>query len=796
MGKYRVLVIKERPEDLLQVVGYNTQHTATVVLSLPPIRTSFLADLARQSKERQQSFLLLDQTMLLFLLAQRAGRLATWFGISLPFTYSEPYDASAGFVPGEMFYGRLSELESVKAQGGCYFIYGGRQLGKTALLRRAERTFHDPSSGRYAVWMDTLAQGIGERRPAIDVWVAISEKLRELKISGLDIPSVNPAKGSTIDAFLMAIKAFLKAKTGRRILLLLDETDHFFEHDARQASPYAETRRLKQLMDETERRFKVVFAGLHNVLRTASTSNQPLGHLNEAVRIGPLMNEREIRAAEELITRPIEAAGFEFEDRSLVMRVLAQTNYYPSLIQLYCTQVLRHLRESRLRKQSVSGPRFRIDESDIETVFSGRPLRDAIRSKFRLTLQLDDRYEVIANALGLEALGSSFDHNQGVEWRRLWEDCRTVWWPEGFAKTTERDFLVLLEEMVHLGVLSQAKTPERFSLRNPNVLLLLGSQQEMEDILQTEREPRVAFESTIFRPALAGRVDDPARSPLTYRQLDEVMQLRSSVLLVAASEGAGGANLVSSLRDQPGISERRTFVALDRSSDRKAFTQELDREVQRRVAEGLTLMLVPASIPWDSEWVAVARAKLSALTSKTKFVSVVFAADPRRLWELTSAPPSSRPWEDPWLTVLPWDREFVRKWLEELQFPLEAVGRLDSLTGFWGGLLAGAARVKGGVLDFAANLDRMENLLNDAPWNTETLHRLTAGIEEAERVLGTLSSLGDSVDEIDLVDVGELPQELVDRTLRWAEPLGIAKREARGWTLDPFVKRLLKGAGR
>lgn len=794
-GRYRVIILMDRltPEDLLQRVGESTQQTVTIVLALAHSPVRFWPDLARLAKERQRSFLLLDESMLLFLLSQRGSRLATWFGISLPFTYSEPYDASAGFVPSEMFYGRASELASVMAQGGCYFIYGGRQLGKTALLRRAERTFHDPAADRYAVWVDLLAQGIGERRPAADVWLSVADKLRELRIAGLDVPVVNPAKPASIDTFLSAIKSFLGAKPGRRILLLLDEADHFFEQDGRQGSAYAETRRLKQLMDETERRFKVVFAGLHNVLRTASTSNQPLGHLNEAVRIGPLMDEREIRAAEDLITRPIEAAGFEFDDRSLVMRVLAQTNYYPSLIQLYCTQLLRHLRETKLRRRDMVGPRFKIDETDIESVFSGRPLRDAIRSKFRLTLQLDDRYEVIANAIGLEALGQGFDHAQGIDWRTIWQDCTTFWWPEGFATTSERDFLALLEEMVQLGVLSQAKTPDRFSLRNPNVLLLLGSRQEIEDTLQAEREPRIEFESTIFRPALGGRLDNPARNPLTYRQLDEVVQMRSSVLLVAASEAAGSGNLLSGLRDQPGVADARLFVQLDRASDRRSFAQELDKEVKRRVADGITVMLVPASVPWDAEWVTAARAKLNALKSVSSFVSVVFAADPLRLWALAAAVPERAAWVEPWLSVRPWDRGFVRKWLEELQFPTDAVDRLEVLTGFWGGLLESVARVKGGALDFANNLDRMEKLRDDLDWRRENRRRLTGGVEDAEKVLTVLLELGDGVAVNDLVEFGELPKDIVERTLLWAEPLGLVVRQAGGvWTIDPFFKGMLE----
>ena len=793
-GKYRVVTLLERltPEDLLQRVGESSQQTATIVLTLARSPVRIWSDLARLSKERQRSFLILDESMLLFLLAQRGSRLATWFSVALPFTYSEPYDASAGFVPPEMFYGRSSELESVKAQGGCYFIYGGRQLGKTAVLRRAEKTFHEPAADRYAVWIDLLAQGIGERRPSVDVWPSLLDRLREQRITGLDLPSVNPAKPASIDALLGAIKAFLLAKPARRILLLLDEADHFFEQDGRQGNAYAETRRLKQLMDETERRFKVVFAGLHNVLRTASTSNQPLGHLNEAIRIGPLMNEREIRAAEELITRPIEAAGYVFEDRSLVMRVLAQTNYYPSLIQLYCTQLLRHLRETKLRRREAIEPRFKIDETDIESVFSGRPLRDAIRSKFRLTLQLDDRYEVIANAIGLEALEPSFDHARGIDWRRIRQDCATAWWPAGFATTSERDFLALLEEMVELGVLSQARTPDSFSLRNPNVLLLLGSKQEISNTLQAEREPRIEFESTIFRPALGGRVDNPARNPLTYRQLDEVFQMRSSVSLVAASPASGSDNLLAGLRDHPGMNDSRLFVQLDRSADKRAFTQELDKEIKRRSSEGITVMYVPPAVPWDIEWVLAARAKLNGLRSTTSFVSVVFFADPDRLWSLSASVDERSSWIEPWLSVLPWSRGFVRKWLEELQYPVEAVDRLHSLTGYWGGLLEVMAQVKGGALDFAHNLERVQSKLDKSEWADDCRRRLTGGVEEAEAGLQTLHSLGDGISDSDLVEFGGMSRSNVERLLRWAEPLGLVIRQAGSvWALDPFVKRVL-----
>jgi hypothetical protein len=109
-------------------------------------------------------------------------------------------------------------------------------------------------------------------------------------------------------------------------------------------------------------------------------------------------------------------------------------------------------------------------------------------------------------------------------------------------------------------------------------------------------------------------------------------------------------------------------------------------------------------------------------------------------------------------------------------------------------LLASAARVKGGTLDFAANLQRMTKLVSEPEGRSQILHRFTGGIEEAERVLVTMVTLGDGVTESELADVGDLPHELVHHVLRWAEPLGIITRHTGiGWAIDPFVKRLLEG---
>jgi hypothetical protein len=101
--------------------------------------------------------------------------------------------------------------------------------------------------------------------------------------------------------------------------------------------------RLKGLMDDTDRRFKVVFAGLHNVQRAARDPNTPVAHLGTPVCIGPLLDNGEWRQARDLIEIPFRHMGYEFQPPDLWMRILSYTNYYPSLIQVFCKHLLEYL---------------------------------------------------------------------------------------------------------------------------------------------------------------------------------------------------------------------------------------------------------------------------------------------------------------------------------------------------------------------------------------------------------------------------------------------------------------------
>jgi hypothetical protein len=99
------------------------------------------------------------------------------------------------------------------------------------------------------------------------------------------------------------------------------------------------------------------------------------------------------------------------------VRILAQTNYYPSLIQLYCSQLLKQIQNLQTSTVDFStGPRYAITEREVDDVYRSRDLREAIRSRIQLTLQLDPRYELIAYTIAYGVLQRTVPLQKG--WSR------------------------------------------------------------------------------------------------------------------------------------------------------------------------------------------------------------------------------------------------------------------------------------------------------------------------------------------------------------------------------------------
>ena len=355
------------------------------------------------------------------------------------------------------------------------------------------KTLHNPVLGTLVFYRscDTLG---GPNEAASSVWQVIAGELEKCGVLN--------GHFSSVENTVSGIRGWLHAEPNRRILMLLDETDQFMSAEAR--SGFSNLTRIKELMIDSAWRFKVVFAGLHNVRRVSKAPNTPLAHLGEPICIGPLNTTPENRAeARRLVVEPMKAAGFEYEPPELGWDILARVNHYPSLVQVFCKELLNELyrRPQPLR----SGPRWKIGRSQIFEGVGYRQIYNSIRSKFRLTLDLDPRYDLIAHVLALYRFdnGDEAVFRTGLSLNKIFNEVASFW-PQTLERLDREAFAAFLDEMVDLGVLSRhGPQKNRYGLRTAQVAQMLGRRDEIEShILEIMSiEPRVDYDSALFFPS-------------------------------------------------------------------------------------------------------------------------------------------------------------------------------------------------------------------------------------------------------------------------------------------------------
>lgn len=796
-GHYRILCVWDRPneQDLLNAVGETALGGPVFVFHFGRMTVKKRRDLADLCRQRRSSFIVIDDVLMLYLCGEQKTRLPVLFDCTLPFTFLEPYKTAAGEVPPEMFYGRVRERESIIDPEGSCLIYGGRQLGKTVLLKYVHRTFHGTDAGRNAIFLDI--KEIGRKQLLDKIWHLLNEELDKLQIPGIN------RRNSIRESSLQRIKSWLELDNQRRFLLLLDEADNFLEADGKEDFPRCDE--LRKLMTETNRRFKVVFAGLHNVLRTTRQANHPLAHFGTPICIGPLLNNGEMRSATALVERPLASLGYRFESPDLIPCILWQTNYYPSLIQLYCQQLLKHITNPDIPTFDAKiSPPYVITSRHVEEAYQSQDLRKNIRDRFKLTLGLDPRYEVIAYSIanGSQENETGMEDGFSVSWIR---EQVLYWWSEGFAgRSSEDEILALLEEMVGLGVLRETN-PGYFTLRSSNLALLMGTQPEIEAELLRQREPQPEYEPATFRsPLFVKNKADSRRSPLTVKQESYLLLREYGVSIIFGCQAAGIYDLWFFI--ESAFSKKfYPFHYLDNLSDLDNFKQQLQKISTRRKKDTTTLIVVSASTPWSKDWVDEAIQKIKRLKKEDSFIQLVFVADPQKAWQLVI-----HNWtgfdsfkELRFLSLKPWHDAALRHWLEDANLPseLEVRKKIAKVTGNWSNLLqkfyqfaqANPHRWQDSLTELENQFNKSEKLINSMGFD---------GCEPQKKlVMETLAQWGEAAAVDELIEVldKDVSPEVVKQTLTWAEllslvsHLGNQKQDGKDyWQIDPVVGRLLK----
>ena len=462
--------------------GENT----VIVLYLNALTDPERQDIRRDSWENGIVIAILDELLLEYLARSNGGipslvggRMGHYLASTLPYTASNPYNPeTSGWgarVPPEMFYGREELASSIMMlRDGTSIVFGGRQLGKTALLRNAEETFSHPEDKHFAWFIDLKAIGFvsaaspGTVRESSDIVKVIHEHFSSegiLTSLGNEY-SLDQARQEILTAF--------RNDQQLQVITMFDESDAFLELDAIAGLTAVES--IRALMNATSGRFKVIFAGLHNVQRFANRPNNPFPNLgfnpNRPRRggIGPLS----YRAARQLVEQPCGLLGFRFEPL-VVDRILSYTNRHPSLLQFFCHELIKSWRDAHRD----AFPPFVIKTDDVDRVYRTGSIQQGIRRRFEETFKLDPRYHVIA----LTIIYCQERPTQKWSLDEIRANCQYCC-PLTFDIDNMEDLELqsLLSELVGLGIL--AEDGDFFRMRSSLIPQMFGSTTEIERMLE------------------------------------------------------------------------------------------------------------------------------------------------------------------------------------------------------------------------------------------------------------------------------------------------------------------------
>ena len=409
-------------------------------------------------------FILIDQVLAIYLAQhQITERLPVMLKCTLPFTKYQPFAIDGGFVADEMFCGRARELATIKDPNGACVVYGGRQLGKTALLQRAESLCFKPENKAYAVYC-SISNCITEASMVQQIAEDVEKK------TGLSL-----GECSTIKELRNGFECLFKNGRMESMLLLLDETDKFLASIADQK--YAQLQPLIDFKRSTQNKFKFVLAGLHDVCRAknATERNGVFGQLGTPLCVKPLSPTDALQ----LLSRPLRYLGFQIDRDHHLETILTRTNYYPGILQFFGYKLVETLAThyGKYYRAVDGNPPYTLRTDQLGAVMNSADLNNSIHKRFRMSLELDERYFMIARCIAVlyylnekstnTWLGFSID-----EIMEIAKECDI----HCLENTRKKEYENLLDEMVEMGILSKPDDKkDLYRLRRSSFIDIIGS---------------------------------------------------------------------------------------------------------------------------------------------------------------------------------------------------------------------------------------------------------------------------------------------------------------------------------
>ena len=261
----------------------------------------------------------------------------------LPINQISPYQGKGGILKSSHFYGREHILDRLKNNTrSCFLLVGGRQLGKTSILKAYERSLRQSARlhGYYISMSD--------------------DRLLPRLAYHLKIPDYADLTDM--------LTQYHQNHPGIELVVLLDETDRFIATEA--ANDFALLAEIRACAEQGL--CQMVFAGFWDLYATAVLDYQsPIKNFADIITVGAL----QALPANNLLTKPMAVMKQHFTDQQVVERVLYQTGRRANLINLVGEFLVEQLAHQ-------SKP---IDQAMVDAALRSQALFDALQGWSQLT---------------------------------------------------------------------------------------------------------------------------------------------------------------------------------------------------------------------------------------------------------------------------------------------------------------------------------------------------------------------------------------------------------------------------
>lgn len=409
-----------------------------------------------------KNIIVIDQVLALYLTHfDDANRGKRMLQAALPFARVQPY-TSRGVLAPEMFIGRSEELDKIRDMTGPVFVYGGRQLGKSALLRQVKNLEHNPAQLSYAFFIDLKD---------LDSKAALQRIVLELRGAKL-LGEVETWAEFSLEMHKLLSGQLRGVEEPKKLMLLLDESDAFLSDDDTENAINV----FRQLLVEFSGKFKFVLAGLHKVIRFEKNSS--FGNLNH-ISVLPFRTPD----AMELFIKPMSYLGFHVEDESLISAILSHTNYYPGLIQYYCQMLVESVKNNYQNRNfdATKNPPYTLDNNYLKNMLGNSEFQKEIKQRFQDTLAVvdDNYYEILALAVAWICYEHD-DRPVSVDLTQIRDVCFGI---EKITRLSDENLLGLLDEMVALNLFR--RVDDKFEFNRYSFRHMLGTFVEVGEKLDS-----------------------------------------------------------------------------------------------------------------------------------------------------------------------------------------------------------------------------------------------------------------------------------------------------------------------